>query len=68
MNQEFVGPSLSTLISWTDSEEESKHTKPDLRSEIKISASINDGVYRITLKVKKLARIAVYIKYWKGVV
>lgn len=62
------GPSLSTLISWTDSEEESKHTKPDLRSEIKISASINDGVYRITLKVKKLARIAVYIKYWKGVV
>lgn len=59
---------LFILISWIDLEEESKYMKLDLRLEIKILVIINDGVYWIILKVKKLVCIVVYIKYWKGVV
>lgn len=59
---------LFILISWIDLEEESKYMKLDLRLEIKILVLINDGVYWIILKVKKLVCIVVYIKYWKGVV
>lgn len=68
MNKEFVGFFLFILISWIDLEEESKYMKLDLRLEIKILVIINDGVYWIILKVKKLVCIVVYIKYWKGVV
>lgn len=59
---------LFILISWIDLEEESKYMNLDLRLEIKILVLINDGVYWIILKVKKLVCIVVYIKYWKGVV